>query len=382
MLLLLAGVTAALWLFGGLEVALGSRRIGYLRDVRAGPSPESIPRVCVVVAARNEAASVGECVGSLLGQRGIEIGVIAADDRSEDATGEVLDRLAAGDDRLRVVRIEVLPPGWLGKNHALHHAAALATQEWLLFTDADVHFEPRAVARAVDYATFHRLDHLAITPELNMPTLTTNVFAGVFVVLFARYATPWKARNPQSRSHVGIGAFNLLRTACYRELGGHSRIRLRPDDDMMLGRMVKEAGLRQDMLYGTGELSVRWYGSVREAIRGLEKNAFAGMHYSLVAVVAACLCMLLFGAWPWVAILFTDGLAQGLNAAAVVAMAGLYVQSTRSSGASPWLAPAIPVAFCILSWAVIRSAALALLRGEIRWRGTAYPLDELRRQRL
>lgn len=376
--LALAVLTLVLWIVGGGEVFLGSRRIDFLRDVpidRRVPGPT----VSLVVAARNEAAKVGAGIESLLAQEEIDLQLVVVDDRSEDLTGEILDAMALEHRNLGVVHVEELPPGWLGKTHALHLGAAAARGEWLLFADADVVLAPRAVARAVAYASARNLDHLAVTPELSMPTRGSDLFGGTFVLLFSRFATPWKARNPRSRAHIGIGAFNLVRASAYRSIGGHERVRLRPDDDMRLGKALKEAGFRQDVAYGTDQVEVEWYGSLGEAVRGLEKNAFAGMGYSAPAVLAACAAILLFTVWPWIALFIVDGTARMLYGASVVIMVFLYVSSSRSSGANPWLAPAIPFAICVFCYTLLRSSALALVRGEIRWRGTAYSLDELRR---
>lgn len=377
----IALVTLFFWGVGGAEVTLGSRKIPYLRDLPLDPARPPAP-VSIVVAARNEERKIRGGVQSLLDQRNLELELVVVDDRSEDRTGEMLDQLSTSDPRLRVVHIESLPEGWLGKTHALHLGAAVATSKWILFTDADVVFTPDAIARAVGFAERNGIDHLAVTPELQMPTLGSDLFGGTFVLLFSRFSRAWKVRDPSSASYIGIGAFNLLRREVYEAIGGHSRVQLRPDDDLMLGKVVKEAGFRQDVLYGIASVRVEWYDSLGDAIRGLEKNAFAGLRYSAPAVLAAVAALLLFGVWPWMALFVTAGWTLALNAGSVGAMALLYVMSTRSSGARPWLAPLLPVAICIFCYTILRSAVLALWRGEVRWRGTAYPLDELRRYKV
>lgn len=374
-------ITLLFWVAGGAEVTLGSRKIAYLRDLP--PEPAGRPaRVSIVVAARNEEKKIRDGVQSLLRQRDLQLEIVAVDDRSEDRTGAILDQLSASDPRLRVLHIASLPEGWLGKTHALHLGAGAATSEWILFTDADVVFAPDAVARAVGFAERNQIDHLAVTPELQMPTLGSDLFGGTFVLLFSRFSKAWKARDPSSPAYIGIGAFNLIRREVYEAIGGHSQVQLRPDDDLMLGKVIKERGFRQDVLYGTGAVRVEWYGSLGEAVRGLEKNAFAGMGYSAPAILAAVAALLLFAVWPWVALFVTSGWTLVLNVVSVGVIALLYFLSSRSSGARRWLAPLIPFAICIFCYTILRSAGLAIWRGEIRWRGTAYPLDELRRYRV
>ena len=370
-------ITAA----GAAEIAIGSRRIPYLRDVVPLP-PGELPAVTLVIAARNEAAAIGPALQALLLQTGISLKIVVVNDRSDDATGEIARQIARSDPRVHVIDKEDLPEGWLGKNHALQRGATEVTSHWLLFTDGDVMMSPTAVARAVSYAERENLDMLAIAPELRMPTPLANLFAGTFVILFYQYAKPWLARRRGSRRHVGVGAFNLIRTSAYREVGGHSRIALRPDDDMALGKIVKLSGFAQDALHGTGEVIVTWYGSLREATIGLEKNAFTGLKYSLTMVAAACLAILIFGVGPWVAVLLTTGPTRLLCLGCILLSIGLYIDSTRSSGADPRVAPAFPIALILFCYIVIRAALLAVTRREVRWRGRGYPLEQLRRNRI
>lgn len=366
---------------GALEIAIGSRRIAFLRDITPLPR-ERLPRVSIVVAARNEAAGIRQSLESLLLQEHLDFDVIVVNDRSEDDTGRIARELAAGEPRLRVVDVDELPDGWLGKNHAMQKGASQAATEWILFTDGDVIMEPLAVARALSYAEGEGLDMLAVAPELQMPTALANLFAGTFVLLFYQYSRPWLARRPSSSRHIGVGAFNLVRSSAYRAVGGHARIRLRPDDDMALGKVIKCAGFAQDALHGTEQVRVTWYDSLEEAVVGLEKNSFTGLKYSVAAVAATCLALLAFGIGPWLAVFVTTGTARLLFLGCVLTSIAAYLDTTRSSGADPRFAPAFPIALLVFCYIIVRAAWLATTRGEVRWRGRAYPLDELRRNRL
>lgn len=364
-----------------IEIAVGTRHIRYLRDIEP-LAAEELPDVTLVVAARNEAAAIGSSLESLLRQTGISLEVIVVNDRSDDDTGEIARGIARSDHRVSVIDVDQLPDGWLGKNHALQRGADRVQSPWLLFTDGDVMMSPGAVSRAVSHAERERLDMLAVAPELRMPTPLANLFAGTFVLLFYQYARPWLARKRWSRRHIGVGAFNLIRTEVYRAVGGHSRIPLRPDDDMALGKIVKLAGFSQEALHGTGEVVVTWYASLREAVIGLEKNAFTGLKYSLLAVLAACLSLLAFGVTPWIAVFLTDGSTRLLFIGCVLSSVIVYVDSTRSSGADPRYAAAFPVALLLFCYILARSALLAVIRGEVRWRGRGYPLEQLRSNRI
>src|SRR6266446_10263487 len=148
-------------------------------------------------------------------------------------------------------------------------------------------FEPTTLRRAMTVMEQDEPDHLTAIPDTKVPGVALNAFVAAFGVFFFLYARPWKARDAHSRHHIGVGAFNLIRADAYRTIGTHRAIAMRPDDDMKLGKLVKKSGFRQDVVYGRGFITVEWYASLRELIDGLMKNAFAGVNYSLAAVVGS-----------------------------------------------------------------------------------------------
>jgi cellulose synthase/poly-beta-1,6-N-acetylglucosamine synthase-like glycosyltransferase len=121
------------------------------------PGEKAWPKLSLLVACRDEAANVRAALSSVLAQDYPALEVVAVDDRSGDATGAILDELAAQHPMLRVVHVTSLPEGWLGKTHALARASEAATGELLLFTDADVVFAPGALRRAASLRRGRRL---------------------------------------------------------------------------------------------------------------------------------------------------------------------------------------------------------------------------------
>src|SRR5688500_7220170 len=105
----------------------------------------AVPRVSVLVPARNEEVCLQDCLTSILRQDGVDFEVIVIDDDSTDRTA-ALDRSFAG---VRVVEADPLPAGWSGKCGALVSGVRHARGEWLLFTDADSVHEPGSLARAL-----------------------------------------------------------------------------------------------------------------------------------------------------------------------------------------------------------------------------------------
>lgn len=376
-----AAVVAALSWLGLVLLLRGSRLMVHLTDV-APVAPAQAPPVSVIVAARNEAHAVEAAVRSLLAQHYPGLEVVVVDDRSEDETGAILDRMAAACAALRVVHVRDLPTGWLGKNHALHVGAAGATGEFLLFADADVVLAPSAVARAVGRALAAGRDHVAVAPTVIARGAALQAFIGAFAYFFTVYTRPWAAPNPHDPAFIGIGAFNMVRAAVYHAHGGHAPIRLRPDDDIMLGKWLKRHGARQELLVGGPLVVVEWYPSLRALVDGLMKNTFAGLHYSVVLTLGAVLAQLLFLVAPWVLLPFTRGTAQlGLAAAAAATLASAAL-SARSTGAPLWTALFLPLSSLGFCYILLRAMVLTLGRGGIRWRGTFYPLRALRENRV
>ena len=367
---------------GALLVSNG-RSIGMLRDVPLPADGEiNWPKVSVIVAARNEQEHLEAALRSLLKIDYQPLEITVVDDRSTDATGAILDRLAAEQPALNVVHLTELPPGWLGKNHALQLGAERSSGEWLLFTDADIKFEPTMLRRAVRYSLENKLDHLSLTPETHMPTWLLESFVITFAMFFTIFTRPWKVRDMNSRAHVGIGAFNLVRTTAYQDVDGHRRLKMRPDDDLKLGKVLKLAGHQPDVLNGVGMLSVPWYGSLREVFVGLEKNTFAAVEYRVSVVMSTTLATLAFNVSPFVMPLFTDGATRWIFVAAAVAHWLLAWGSAIGLGSRQSAALGYPIAvtlFVLIQW---RSMFLALKNGGIRWRDTFYSLAELRANRV
>jgi glycosyltransferase involved in cell wall biosynthesis len=377
----LAVVTLLLVLATAVEFAVGNRSLSRLGNVAPFQNTKA-PKVSVIVAARNEARKIEASLRSILAQDYPNLEFIVVDDRSTDETGSILDRLTNKDARVHVVHITELPKGWLGKNHAQHFGAERATGELILFTDADVVMERSVISRAVAWLHREEIDHLAITPQLQMPGLLLGMFGGAFGLFFGLYAKPWKARDPKSPRHIGIGAFNLVRAEAYRAIGGHRAIAMRPDDDMKLGKLLKKCGFHQDLVRSDGLITVEWYSSVGELVRGLEKNVFAGVEYSLTAVVASSIAQLVVFVWPLVALAFTDGVTWWLNLAIVGSLAMLYMDNAHCHGAKRWHCVGFPVTAILFQYIIWRATLKTLVNNGIDWRGTHYSLPELKANKI
>ena len=370
-----------IYLIVGLEVTIGSRKIRFLRDIN--PNSENLrPSVSIIVAARNEERHIRTALQSLLSLDYRHLQLILVNDRSEDSTGDILDEMKTGDPRLEILHLRQLPKGWLGKNHALWQGSLKANGDLLLFTDADVVMEPDTLARAVSYFQAEKLDHLAATPEARMPSLFLNMFGVTFGFFFGIFTRPWKAPDPKSHCHIGIGAFNLVKAESYLQCGGHKTIAFRPDDDLKLGKILKQNGCHQQLIYGTGLISVEWYASIRELVLGLEKNVFAGTDYRLWFAISGVIFNMVAILWPFFALFFTSGVTLLLYALIVLAIGLIAADGARFHGFSPWFALGFPLTAGLFTFIIVRSFTCNLIKGGITWRGTFYPLAELRKNRV
>jgi hypothetical protein len=197
---------------------------------------------------------------------------------------------------------------------------------------------------------------------------------------FLLFFRPWRVRQ-DPRRYVGVGAFNLVRRAAYERVGGHRAVAMTPLDDTLLGKQLKYAGgASADTLLGSGSVMVDWYPSSAAMIRGLGKNGFAAFDYRLGKLLVATVFIALVALWPIAGLIFGTPLARAASAATLLLGAAMLFQLIRDTGWPRWivlLAPLGPLVSLYMLW---RSAVLALSRGTVEWRGTAYPLAELKKR--
>ena len=272
----LAAGSAVGWTVIGLRLWRGSQRVPRLPDVAAEAPPAGWPAVSVIVPSRNEEGAVEAATRALLAQDYPSLEVVAIDDRSTDATGRLLDALAARDDRLAVHHVTTLPPGWLGKNHAMAVGADVARGEWLLFTDADVLFAPDVLKRAVAFACRHRLGHLVAFPHLIAPGFLERAFVTTFGLFANLVFQVWDLQRPGSRAFVGVGAFSLVRRDAYVAVGGHKALAFEVVDDAKLGLILRRSGVPQGALDSGGLVRVRWQQGFRRVPERIDQERLRG----------------------------------------------------------------------------------------------------------
>jgi hypothetical protein len=297
------------------------------------------------------------------------------DDRSTDRTADILRRLESEDARVKVTPVGSLPEGWLGKSHACHLGASAATGDWILFTDADCWLKPDVIARALHVAAVEAADHITLTPGVAPETISARAW---HLALLSRLAIRMSAVNrDRPGAHLGLGAFNLVRTSAYRACGGYEALRLTIVDDVKLGLLLQRAGKRTRAFIGGDDAECHWGTTVPGMIQIMEKNYFAAADFRLAPVLAgALISALLFTAaliGPWTGT--AAGIAAGLGLWSLGLPAAVIA---RRLGWSSGAAALAPLLFPVLFYAVVNSTWVTLHQGGVRWRDTFYPLDTLR----
>jgi glycosyltransferase involved in cell wall biosynthesis len=381
LLIFLSSLCAA-WVVGFGYLIVAIKRLPVFRSLQA-PMPGVWPRLSVVIPACNEAATLESAVATLLQQDYPDLEIVLVDDRSTDGTGELIDRLAHRDPRIRRVHVETLPQGWLGKVHALHRGVEQASGDWLLFTDADVHFAAGTLRRAIAVALHQRVDHLTLIPRAIQKSFWLDVAVNTFGLLFFITTRAGSVNRPHSKSFVGIGAFNLVNAERFQRTVGFEWLRLEPGDDVGLGMIIKQAGGATRLAFAYEDLSVQWYASVAAMFKGLEKNLFGpGSDYRwwLLLFRVGMIWALVVAPYFSLALGLAHGLAPlWIAGAAAISMhlifSIFFVPEPKTKRLSLLL---FPVGVLLITAMMLRAGYQCIKNGGIDWRGTHYPLDQLR----
>lgn len=376
----LTGAIALGWLFLAVKAARGLAHMPRLADFEP-LAEEECPRVSILVAARNEAEKIRQAATSWLAldYPRAQLEIIAVNDRSTDETGKILDELAARDPRLKVVHLTELPSGWLGKTHALTKAYEQSSGEWLVLTDADVHFAPDTLRRTLHLVQEKKWEHTAGLAHMEMHGVWEKIIIPYFGLGFALSEQPWESANPKSKKYVGVGAFQMIRRSAYEAVGTHRKLALEIVEDMKLGKLVKQAGISTGAFLPEQSIRLRYISGLGEFIRNSEKNFFSVVDYSVAKAVGIALQILLGGVLPFALLPFVGGLPMIFCLMAITIILVTQGGACYMLGISPLYALTHPVAALLMAFVMLRAMVLAHYRGGIYWRDTFHSLDELRK---
>src|SRR5579863_6370631 len=375
-------ILALIWSSRLLDAALGMPQVADISRPEWNRRPAGNPRVSIIVPARNEELHIAPALTTLLKLDYDNYEVIAVNDRSTDRTGEVMNQIAVTPEakgRLKVIHITELSSGWLGKAHAMWTAANQANGDWLLFTDADVLFRPDVLKRALTYAEAESADHVVLFPRMIVKSPGERMMIAFFQTLFVFGHRPWKVADPKAKDHMGVGAFNMVRRSAYDAVGTYLALRMEVVDDMKLGKVVKNAGFAQRNVFGEDLISIRWARGARGVVENLTKNFFAVLSFQAWRTVLSVFGLAFLNFGPFVGVWMAHGWARVPYLVALGSMFAIYVGMSWRSAVPAYYFLLHPVSSALFIYTLLRSMILTLWNDGIVWRGTKYPLDELRK---
>lgn len=346
------------------------------------------PRVSIIVPARNEERDIEETLNRLLSLDYDNYEVIAVNDRSTDRTGEIMETVAShfsqkrrevGHPNLEIIHHRELPSSWLGKTHAMWTAANVATGDWLLFTDADVLFRPDSLRRALAYAEAEKVDHLVLFPQMIVKTPGECMMIAFFLTMFVFGHRPWKVADPKADDHMGVGAFNLVRRSIYDAVGTYAALRMEVLDDMKLGKIVKNAGFKQRNVFGGDLIAIRWAHGALGVVNNLTKNFFAVLSFQPWRTLLSAFGLVFLNLVPFFGVWLAHGWERVPYAIALASMFLIYLGMSWHSKVPAYYFVLHPISTVLFVYTLLRSMFQTLQNDGITWRGTRYPLEELKK---
>jgi len=258
-------------------------------------------------------------------------------------------------------------------------AGLQATGDWLLFTDADVLFKPDVLRRALAYAETENADHVVVFPRMIMKRPGERMMIAFFQTLFTFGHRPWRVADPDTNDHMGVGAFNLVRRTAYEAVGTYKALRMEVLDDMKLGKVLKNARFRQRNVFGDDLISIRWAKGAMGVVDNLTKNFFAILSFQWWRTLASLFGLLFLNLGPFLGIWLAHGWGRLPYAVALGSMFLIYLGMSFKSSIPPYYFLLHPISTLMFAYTLLRSMILTLRHDGVTWRGTKYPLEELRK---
>jgi|GEM_PF-2267820 glycosyltransferase involved in cell wall biosynthesis len=336
-------------------------------------------RVAVIIPVWNQAEDVAGQVRDRLRDDRPNLEFILVDGGSSDGTAELIDELAATDERVRAVHVEETPGGWLGKVYAMQRGVEETAAEWYIFSDADTHVEPGAVERALSLCEKRELDYLAVVPELYRSSYLLDSIFQVFLRIMLLAERAW-AVDRGGGAAVGSAAFHLVRASALEHAGGLAELRFEPSEDVALAQMIKRSGGRCWLVNGRGFVGVHFHGSLREAMVESEPGVYASLGgFSLGRICFLALLLLLLELGPYFFFLpLGIPYHEWIGTAAVILGIIVSILVCRWIKLPLGAAFFFPIDIVVVIYLIIRAGIVCRLRDGIWSWGSFYPTEMLR----
>jgi chlorobactene glucosyltransferase len=357
--------------------------------VKPTPPPAHAPLISVCIPARNEERNIRACVESILAQDYPNFEVIVLDDRSTDATPEILRQLSAPDGRLKVIQGPDLPKGWAGKPHALFQASAASRGlpgAWLCFVDADTFLSPATLSSCYTKAIETKADMFTIMTFQILGSFWERAVMPIVMTALSVGFSPRKVNDPNSKDAIANGQFILIKRSVYDAIGGHESVKDQIVEDKAISEQVKWNGYRLIVADGHSVARTRMYTSLHEMWEGWTKNIYLGLSdrssLMLLGVFGAFLALvaaLILPLWPVLGIIwYWQGggwLALTIIAQALILWTIVIYARTRVAsgmGISPWYALTLPLGAAVFAAMMFNSTWKVLSGKGVTWKGRMY----------
>jgi chlorobactene glucosyltransferase len=349
------------------------------------PLPDA-PIISVCVPARNEERNIRACIESILAQDYPYFEVIVLEDRSTDATGQILHSMAAQNNKLRVVSGLDLPRGWAGKPHALFQASREARGEWLCFVDADTFLAPTTLASCYTKAIETKADMFTIMTFQIMGSFWEKLVLPIVMTALSVGFPARKVNDPKRKDAIANGQFILIKRSVYEAIGGHESVKDQIAEDKVISEQVKWNGYRLIVANGYSLAKTRMYTSLTEMWEGWTKNIYLGLsdRPSLRLLGAFGALILLMAAfilpiWPLLGFYWYLHGGGRLALAVIVqslilwtiiiyARAGVAIRM----GISPWYAFTLPLGSAVFAAMMFASTWKVISGNGVTWKGRVY----------
>jgi chlorobactene glucosyltransferase len=346
-----------------------------------------LPKVSVILPARNEERYISRCLDSLLSQDYSNFEIIAINDSSTDGTGEIIKQYASKDPRIVYVDAPPKPEGWAGKNWACHEGYLRANGELLLFTDADTVHSYNVMSLAVGQVVSQGLDALTAVPRLICNDFWTKITLPALMTFLHTRFSPLRVNDPDTKTGYFFGSFFIIGKSTYEAVGTHEGVRTELVEDGALGGKVKEGKFKMKMVRGEQHIEAVWARDLHTLWHGLRRLMIPIYYQNRTGayLMTTAVFFILFAPFAFLPYLLVAGFAGNLSSSILVAielstialmiMANA-VQCSKGAFESPAYAIAAPLSGAIVSFGFLSAIFDAKKKGAVSWRGRQYTVSE------
>lgn len=355
-----------------------TRRVFWMRSFRKSQPPlipiapsGTLPKISVIVPARNEEKNIERCLQYLLAQNYPDYEIIVADDRSSDATPRILERYQTlSKIPLKVIRIEKLPESWTGKNYAVFTASKAARGEWLLFTDADTSHRTLSLSTAMSVCLDRKIDFLTLAPEVESKSFWEKTVQPLAVSSLALWFDPRKVNDPKNPSILANGQYIFIRKEVYEKSGGNEAVKDQVVEDVEFAKKVKSAGYHVQFLDGTTLYATRMYTSLKEIRTGWTRILTYLFNKNIPAILHKIFLFLFFSILPFAAIFAEGAFWWGLLVCGWIIF--IRFMGNRIVKSNPWYAFLHVLGSLVMVWILLNCVARILFKRKSVWKGQSY----------